>query len=133
MASMDDIIALLSSANYLQLIFEFGAVVIGVYLAFWLDRRHDRAVEREETIEFLELIRDELSENTNTLENVFDDFERKQPFQLPYFRLRVFALTALSNRIVLVDKKRLRTDIIRAYYKFDMYERKTIRPDRKQV
>ena len=73
--------------------------------------------------EFLELIRDELQENTGTLEDVLGQMQDSTQFKAPYYRLRIFAWTALSERIALIKNTTLRGDIIRAYYKFDMYER----------
>jgi hypothetical protein len=109
--------------DWLQLLFEFVAVVVGVLLAFWIDRHREEQLNKTKVSEFLELIRDELRQNAATLEGILKQLQDVSQFYLPYYRLRVFAWTSLSSRLTLLKNDGLRRDIIACYYRFDMYER----------
>lgn len=109
--------------DWVQILFEFLAVVVGVSLAFLADRYHEEQLDKTRAREFLEIVRDELQENVVTLDGVLKQMQDETRFNAPYYRLRTFAWTSLSSRIALIRNGRLRGDIIRAYYKFDMYER----------
>ncbi len=109
--------------DWLQILFEFIAVVTGVSLAFLVDRYHEEQLNKTRAREFLDIVGDELRDNTCTLEGVLKQMQDESQFHAPYYRLRVFAWTALSSRIALIKNDLLRGDIVRAYYKFDMYER----------
>jgi hypothetical protein len=102
-------------------VIEFAAVVIGVLVAFELDRRHENSIERSREKEFLIFIREEIKNNRETVTRLL--LELKKTLYLPYYRLRSFALSSMSERITLIKNDKLRTDAITAYAKFDMFER----------
>ena len=109
--------------DWVQTVFEFSAVVIGVLLAFEIDRHHEDRLNDARAKEFLELIREELEQNTVSLNGVLAAMQNTDmEFRVLGYRLRDFAWLSLSSRIALVKNEKLRRDIITCYCKFDLHE-----------
>jgi|SRR5208282_454387 len=107
--------------DWVQIALEFIAVFVGVFFAFELDRYRERESEKGKTIEFLILVKEELEANAKTLKDLCDKLTNMQ--FIPFYGLRRLAWVALAERIALLTNRKLRSDIIQAYSKFDMYER----------
>src|SRR5208337_5284090 len=95
----EGVILIFAILNWWQLLSEFSGVVMGVLLAFWINNQHEKKLDRKRSVEFLKLIHDELTENNDTLRKTIAEFQTQVGYHLPYYRLRLFAWNALSNRI----------------------------------
>lgn len=96
---------------------------MGVLLAFGIDRHYEGRLNNTRTKEFLELIREELEQNTRTLNGIYSAMVNVEDLGIPYYRLRNYAWLSMSNRIALIRNAKLRQNIITCYYKFDLHER----------
>lgn len=101
---------------FLDFVASLMAGIIGVVLGFEIDRWRETQRDKVKAIEFLALIKEEMSENLGTSRLVSTAIkEIPRISSLPHYGFQFGVWRALSERIALIRNNTLRLNIIKAY------------------
>jgi hypothetical protein len=101
-----------------------AATALGVFFAFTLDRRRERASRKERLIGALQMIRDEVERNLGECKHIQDDFAKYGPKYVQYYNLKTTTWEAVSPALVDLKSPELTKKIANEYYQYYHENRK---------
>jgi hypothetical protein len=116
----------LSSINWIEVILGFLATLIGVLLAFELERWREEKSRKERVIGALEMIKDEVEKNITLCRQIDQDFTdpRRGLHYVQYYTLKTTTWEAVSPALVDLKSHDLSVRIQSEYYEYDHMKRK---------
>jgi hypothetical protein len=112
------------SLNWIEIILSFLATLLGVILAFRLERWREEKSRKERLIGALEMIRDEIEGNVNLCRQILQEFVDRGPSWIQYYNLKTTTWEGVSSVIVDLKDSNLSKKIANQYYQYYHMNRK---------
>lgn len=116
--------SVIDSLNWIGVILGFLATLLGVLLAFQLERWREGKSRKERLIGALEMIKDEVEKNVSLCNQILKEFANKGPSWIQYYNLKTTTWESVSSTLVDLKDSDLSKKIAGQYYEYYHMNRK---------